>query len=118
MPRKYTRRRKPVAEIARRKPKKPVYVALELSDRNHLIELLNDPIFQQAWANAQLSRPSCFSPGGNTALGPQMASDRLHQIQGWTLFEAALLRQCEDPKQAPKALEETYPDDKPAKPAT
>jgi len=117
MARKYTRRAALVPKIARSVPKKPLYVALALPERTHLLSLFDDPIFQQAWMNAQMSKPSCFASGGNTALGPQMASDRLHQLQGWTLFEAALLRQCDDPKQAAKPLEETYPDIKPARPA-
>ena len=110
MPHKYTRRAKPSPRIGRKAPKIPGYVALALPERTRLLALLDDPVFQQAWANAQLSKPSCFSGGSNTALGTQMASDRLHQLQGWALFEAALLRQCEDPKLERKPLQETYPD--------
>lgn len=96
--------------IAKARPQKPQIVPLELKDRTRLMALLDDPIFQKAWTNAQMSKPSPFAGGLNTALGDRIATNRLHELRGWMMFEAALLRQCEDPKVGRKTPEDNYPD--------
>ena len=100
----------PALEVESPKPAKVTIFPLEYEQRKRLVALLNDPVFVMAWRNAQLSKPTWFPMNLDTALGNQIASNRLHQLQGWTLFEAALLRQTDDPKAGKPRVDETYPD--------
>lgn len=76
-------------------------IKLTLEERNHLSEILRDPIFTKAWNNAKWEKPSAFVSGQpnplSTPMGLQVASNRLHEIRGWELFEAAITRQIKDP---------------------
>lgn len=100
------------------RPKKPVAkIALELSHRARLIELLNDPVMQAALANVLLQKPGVFFGGsateahkaGDVGMATLLANNRLHQIQGWELFEAALFAQANDPRPPRAPVNETYP---------
>lgn len=97
-------------KVAEQRARKPAYAVLDLKARTRLLEILDDPVFQQAWANAQMERPSAFTKGLNEALGNQIAANRLHEMRGWEMFSAALLKQTDDPKPARQRMRETYPD--------
>lgn len=94
-------------------PTIPAPVPLSHEERVKLRELFADPVYRKAFSNARLMRPSAFahSEGLNGALGGQIANNRLHQIQGWEMFEAALAKQALDPLPPKKLLEETFPSD-------
>lgn len=83
---------------------------LVYEERIRLQQILNDPVFQKAWQNAQACRPSVVPLGLDTALGQQIGNNRLHQIQGWDMFRAALLRQILEPAPAKPKLSDNYPD--------
>jgi hypothetical protein len=79
-------------------------LVLTLEDRTALRTFFASAAFRKALHNARLSRPPVTAPGLDSALGGIVANNRLHQMQGWQMFEAALGRQVEDPKApAPKA---------------
>jgi hypothetical protein len=111
MPRRTTTK-KPATKITDSKPTDsiPAFRQLELPEREKLSKLLNDPVFIQAWKNAECKRPSAFPGKTDTELGGVIATNRLHQIQGWEMFKAALLIQLLDPKIKPTKLVESYPD--------
>lgn len=75
--------------------KRPI-VPLVYEQRIRLQEIFNDPVFVQAWANTNLCKPSAIPAGLEGPLGVQIGNNRLHQIQGWELFRAALMRQAEE----------------------
>lgn len=102
----------PPLEILKSKAALPVLEQLVLEERVALAALLNNTAFQKAWNNAMLCRPSLYPEGLNTALGGTVASNRLHELRGWELFKAALIRQAQDPKLDRRTPEETYPDPK------
>lgn len=85
-------------------------IPLTLEDRTALKAFFASAAFRKALHNARLTRPSEFSPQLNTALGSVVANNRLHQMQGWKMFEAALGRQVEDPKLKPTKAEDVYAD--------
>lgn len=86
-------------------------VPLSMAQRARLVEILTDPVFKQAWNNALTYRPSVVPAGLDSALGPQIGNNRLHQLQGWEMFRVALLRQQLEPKlPAPRITQEQYPD--------
>lgn len=67
--------------------------------------------FKKAWHNAKLSEPGCFPPGDLSGpTGGALALNRIHQQQGWKLFEAALIRQVNDPMPPRAQPQDTYPD--------
>ncbi len=79
-------------------------LVLTLEDRTALRTMFASVAFKKALHNARLSRPPVTAPGLDTALGGIVANNRLHQMQGWAMFESALGRQVEDPRApAPKA---------------
>jgi hypothetical protein len=91
-------------------PTKPAAIPLTLEERTELKSLLGSAVYRKAFTNARLFRPSVFIDGLNTALGPQIALGRLRQLQGWEMFEAALVLQTQDPKQKAEPIMETWPD--------
>lgn len=112
-------------KVAAKRPKKPNAAhVLELKDRARLIALLNDEVMQKALANVARLKPGVFFGGSGVeahaakdpAMATLIASNRLHQIQGWELFEAALFAQADDPKPAREKPTETFPDETPDKP--
>lgn len=90
--------------------REPVY-NFTLEERVELKRLIESPLFRRAWRNAKLAEPSAFPPGDLNGLqGGVIANNRLHQQQGWKMFEAALLRQVNDPVSKPTRTPENYPD--------
>lgn len=83
---------------------------LSYEQRVHLSQIFADPVFKQAWQNAQAAKPNHFPLGLETALGAQIGNNRLHQQQGWELFRVALLRQVMDPPAAKPKVQDNYPD--------
>lgn len=87
-------------------------IPLSHDERVELRGIFNNPVYRKAFSNARLMKPSAFagSESLNGALGGQIANNRLHQIQGWEAFEAALYLQTLDPKPKPEPLKENYAD--------
>jgi len=80
----------------------PIYIAkpLELAERERLRQIFSDPVFRKALQNAHAQKPKT-NPGGTGVLGitefsEKIAANRLHQLQGWEMFEAALFAQAEE----------------------
>ncbi len=84
---------------------------LDFDDRVALRALFASTAFKRAWHNASLAQPSCL-PGTNmdSERGPAIAINQIHRQQGWEMFKAALLRQCEDPTPPKTAAEDKYSD--------
>jgi len=71
---------------------------LTLEERTALRTFFASTAFRRAYHNIKLQEPSCLPPGDLSGpAGGAIANNRLHQQQGWKMFEAALLRQCSDP---------------------
>lgn len=86
---------------------------LNLDERKALRELFASALWKKVWKNAQLGAPSCLLLGLDGALGGVIANNRIHQMQGWELFKAALAKQVMDPvPRAPRPVD-NYPDQKP-----
>jgi hypothetical protein len=93
----------------------PVYVysQLDYNEREKLRSIISDPVFQKAIRNAHSKKPGVNPTGTGVAPNDDcatIASNRLHQLQGWEMFEAALFAQAEEA--APRTfmpLKETYP---------
>lgn len=83
---------------------------LTFEQRIELKTLFDKPVFRQAWNNAQAKKPSIVPRGLDTDLGPQIGNNRLHQIQGWELFRAALLQQLDAPRPIPPRPQDNFPD--------
>jgi hypothetical protein len=112
MPRKTTTTPTPKPDLELKKPTDniPAFRQLEYPERQKLLGMLNDPVFIQAWQNAEGSKPNAFPAGTDGELGGVIANNRLHQIQGWEMFKAALLKQVIDPRPPREQPKETYPD--------
>lgn len=84
---------------------------LELSERVQFREFMATPLFRKLIHNAYCYKPvSTVSPLSKWGEHSEsVSSHRLHQIQGWEMFEAAFFRQAEEviPKQN-KPVEEQY----------
>lgn len=94
-------------------PAEPVFMPLLMEERNRLNEIFQDPAFVKAWRNLRTYKPGAFPANASTLAGPsglQVASNRLHQIQGWEMFVAALLNQSKEPLVKKKPALEEYPD--------
>ncbi len=89
----------------------PAEQAYSPEERGELRRMLGSDLFKKALANARLHKPALFANGLDTALGPQIGNNRLHQLQGWTLFEAALIKQTVTPLDRPKQALDSYPDE-------
>lgn len=96
----------PLEEELKNRPMRP----LVLDERIRLQQIFDDPVFRQAWSNAQAVKPSVVPIGLDTALGLQIGNNRLHQLQGWEMFKVALLRQTQEPRLPPPKITDTYPD--------
>ncbi len=84
---------------------------LSLDDRIALRNMFASSAFKRAWHNALACQPSCLPPGDlNGPQGGTIANNRIHQQQGWEMFKAALVRQCDDPIVKAGPAEESYPD--------
>lgn len=83
---------------------------LVFEQRIRLSAIFNDPVFRQAWNNAMASRPNLFPQGLSAEHGQQVGNNRLHQLQGWEMFKAALLREATERKPVAPKITDTYPD--------
>ncbi len=85
-------------------------IPLSFDDRTALREMFASTAFKRAWHNASLGAPSCLPMDTRleTALGPSVAINQLNRQQGWEMFKAALLRQCDDPTPPRVQAEEKY----------
>lgn len=91
----------------------PQVLPLSFEEREELKSLLAKPVMRKAWANAEVMKPSPFVDARelNGALGGRCANNRLHQIQGWELFKAAIVKQTIDPRPRPQPVRDEYPPD-------
>ncbi len=84
---------------------------LELEERVKFREFMGSPLFRKLIHNAYCYKPpstaASFEKWGDHS--ESVSSHRLHQIQGWEMFEAAFFRQAEEviPKTS-KQPEEQY----------
>lgn len=81
---------------------------LTLDERNALKATFTSAGFKKLLQNVRLKKPSAFTPHLNEALGAQVANNRLHEIRGWELFEAALWVEIQDPGIRKTAPVENY----------
>lgn len=79
-------------------------------EKGELRAFFEGHVWKKVLANVRLSRPSLFPTGLDSALGPQIAINRLHQLQGWKLLEVALAQPIMAPLPERKQLTESYPD--------
>ncbi len=83
---------------------------LSPEEKGELRAFFNGALWRKVLANARTARPSLFPAGLDTPMGPQLALNRLNQLQGWKLLEAALSQPILPPVTPRKTLVETYPD--------
>jgi hypothetical protein len=74
--------------------------------------MISDPVFQKVIRNAHSKKPKT-APEGTGVAGKEncqlIANNRLHQLQGWEMFEAALFAQAEEVvPRVHTTLKETY----------
>lgn len=86
-------------------------ISLSLTERQQLRGFFASDLWKKVWHNAQLGAPSVIAPGLDGPLAGTIASNRLHQMQGWELFKAALASQIEE-----RVLRPGRPPDNYAKP--
>lgn len=119
MARKGQLKRQPVAPVAEETILREPKILLSLEERSALRVIFKTPAFVKAWNNAKLAKPGVFIGGLNEKRGKKIANNRLHEIRGWEMFEAALQRQILDPVLKKPAAPDDYPDaglvDAPAK---
>ncbi len=87
---------------------------LLLAERERLREIINDPVMQLVIRNAHAQKPKTGPvKTGVFDLSEQsllVANNRLHQLQGWEMFEAALFGQAEEAVHFVKpSIVETFP---------
>lgn len=110
-----TKKKVPAKPVYQRPTAFPIYtyVPLDLKEREQLRKIISDPVFQKVIRNAHAKKPDVNPPNSGTYASEfslQIANNRLHQLQGWEMFEAALFRQAEEA--VPRTfvpLKETYP---------
>lgn len=83
---------------------------LTLEDRIALRAQFASSAFKKALHNARLQKPGAFTPGLNGPLGATIANNKLHEIRGWEMFEAALAVQIADPALPKAKIVDDYPD--------
>ena len=79
-------------------------------EKGELRAFFESRTWKKVLANVRSARPSLFPLGMDTALGPQIAINRLHQLQGWKLLEVALAQPILAPLPKRVQLVESYPD--------
>ncbi len=82
---------------------------LSLEERQQLRAFFASPLWHKVWRNALTQAPSPTVPDGNPQFTSILATNRLHQIQGWNHFRNALLAQIEDKIPRPPRPPENYP---------
>ena len=70
---------------------------LTLAERQELARLVQAPVFQKAWGNVLLGKPSVFQCAG-------AESGRLHELRGWELFREAFVLQLRGKPAPPLSL--------------
>lgn len=104
--------RKSPGELIEQMPGVPVYLPLDMEERDRLSAILSDPVFVKAWNNARSMKPSAF-PSDNEKYegqwGDNRAAKQLARIQGWELHEAALIKQTREPASKPRSAPAEYP---------
>jgi hypothetical protein len=85
-------------------------IPLTLEDRIALRAAFTSSWFKKALHNARLCKPGANVRELNTALGSVIANNRLHEIRGWEMFEAALALQVADPALPKVKIVDDYPD--------
>ncbi len=93
----------------------PVYPreALSLKEREEFRKFINSPLGIKLIKNAYCDKPSTNAVPGGVANWNEhsqaMSVNRLHQLQGWEMFEAAFFRQAEERISKPtQAITEQY----------
>lgn len=91
----------------------PLYrhVPLNLQEREELRAFMATPTFQKTLRNAYLLAPSSsvINQSGWNEHSAQVSINRLHQLQGWQMFQAAFFGQAEEKiKVERKPIEESY----------
>ena len=86
------------------------------AERRELREIFESAVFQKALFNARLSKPSIFPSNHpinplDTALGHVIATNRLHELRGWRMFEVALSKQTLVPAPRRATPQDTFPDE-------
>lgn len=111
--------KKPVPKVEPRAYERPplfprqTVTPLTDTERQRFRQIIADPVFKKVIENACLGKPPAFPSNTGEYVKDQnsllVANNRLHQIQGWELFEAAIFRQAEvEVTRTPKAPQETY----------
>lgn len=87
-------------------------VPLTAPERKRFREIIQEPVFQRVIENAYAKKPSVAAQNtGCTNPSELAANNRLHQLQGWEMLEAAIFAQAEEPiVKKTQYIEETYPD--------
>lgn len=88
----------------------PVYQEFAPEERRELRAFFEGPLWKKTLANIRTERPFLFPLGTDTVLGQQIACNRLHQRQGWEMFEVALAKTILPLPPKKKLLQETWPD--------
>lgn len=84
---------------------------LTLLERQELREFMATPLYRKLVKNAYCKKPSSYlGPLANwNEHSAQVSINRLHQIQGWEMFEAALFSQAEEKVERSKIpVEESF----------
>lgn len=83
-----------------------------MEERDELTKIFANPVFVKAWRNLRAVKPGVFISQSALAspAGPQMANNRFHEIRGWEMFAAALLKQAKEPEVKRTPAKEEYPD--------
>jgi hypothetical protein len=101
----------PVAPVAEEKLLRDAPVNLTLDERTAFRAALASPGFQKALKNIRHGKPSVFTGELNSPQGAVIANNRLHEIRGWEMFEAALGAQAIDPVLKPARAREEFIDE-------
>ncbi len=110
MPRK-SKLQTPVAPEAEENLLRAPIRPLSFEERSVLRLALKSTAFQQALRNIRNEKPSVFAPSLNDERGAQFANNRIHQIQGWEMFEVALGKQALDPQLIAPRPKENFMDE-------
>ncbi len=84
---------------------------LNIEERKQLRTFMATPLYAKMIRNAYCKKPSSFNIGSGqwNEHSAQISINRIHQIQGWELFEAAFLGQAEESLHTVrKQLEENF----------
>ncbi len=119
MPRKPALKASPLVQEAEETLLRELPVPLSLEERQAFRVALKSPAFQKALRNIRLEKPSVHMTRDalNGTQGAVIANNKLHEIRGWEMFEAALGKQGLDPVITPAKPKEKYVDESTMAPA-